>query len=256
MSAWRGIATEIARTVLVAVWKVRCRFGPSTTYSSTSRVGVVLLSYNRAANMDPILRAVLKCQFVDRVLLSNNNSRKRVDDFISVSDRRFASIDQTSDQRPGNRWSIARDQLSDCEIILALDDDVFLYPRQIRQLVARVQAEPQSVHGFAGMTGRSYRSESDEIVDHVVRAYATTQDNIKRYFELIGRMGEAAADVERIGDDIVISLAAPGPPRIHAVGLVLSCASSTQDGVAVNREDDFTSVRDLIFSEATRVRSG
>jgi hypothetical protein len=248
-------AIALVRAVLTATWKARVRIGRDVELPGRdARVGVVLLSFNREANLEPILRAVLRCRFVDRVLLSNNHPDKRARDFISVDDPRVTLIDQPQRERPGVRWRLARDLMPECPVVLAIDDDVFLYPSQIRALVEAVLDEPDRVHGFAGMDGHTYLDGQDRDVDHIVRVYATTQDHIARYFDLIDRMPEHGGEVERIGDDMVISLAAPGPPRMHDVGYVLSCKTSTEDGIAVNREDDFTSVRDLIFAEATAHR--
>jgi hypothetical protein len=249
-------AVSVVRAALTAAWKLRVRVGRDVELPGRDvRVGVVLLSYNREANLDPILRSVLRCRFVDCVLVSNNHPDKRCRDFISTDDPRVTCIDQPQRERPGIRWRLARDQMADCPVVVAVDDDVFLYPSQIRALVEAVLDDPDRVHGFAGMDGHTYLSGEDRDVDHIVRVYATTQDHIARYFELIDRMPDHGGEVERIGDDMVISLSAPGPPRMHDVGYVLSCRTSTEDGIAVNREDDFTSVRDLIFAEATAHRA-
>lgn len=248
-------AVSVVRTVLTSTWKGRVRIGRDVDIPGRDvRVGVVLLSYDREANLEPILRSVLRCRFVDRVLVSNNHPDKRARDFISIDDPRVSLVDQPQRERPGIRWRLARERMADCPIVVAIDDDVFLYPSQIKALVEAVIAEPDRVHGFAGMDGHTYLSGEDRDVDHIVRVYATTQDHIARYFDLIERMPEHGDEVERIGDDMVISLAAPGAPRMHDVGYVLSCRTSTEDGIAVNREDDFTSVRDLIFAEATAHR--
>lgn len=252
---WQTRATEGARTILTVAWKARTRFGRSLGLVTDRRVGVVVLSYNREFNIEPIVRAVLRCRFVSRVLVSNNNPDKRVADFLDVDDDRVRAIDQPERRRPGVRWGLARELLADCSVIVAIDDDIFLSPRQLRELVEAALADPDSVHGCAAMVGRHYTTRVERTVDHVVRVYVTSQAHIERYFTLIDRMTDYGGSVERIGDDIAISLAAPGPPRLHDVGRLLSCRTSTEAGIAVNQEDDFTAARDLILDEARRVRT-
>src|SRR5215203_1836428 len=107
-------AVSLVRTVLTETWKLRVRIGHHVDLPGRDvRVGVVLLSFNREANLDPILRAVLRCRFVDRVLVSNNHPDKRCRDFISVDDPRVTFVDQPQRERPGIRWRLAREAMAD-----------------------------------------------------------------------------------------------------------------------------------------------
>lgn len=242
------------REILRAVWVVRVRYGPSIGLAGAPAVTVVVLSYRRQGNIDPILRSAGRCRFVQRIVMSNNDPEQRAADFVRFDDPRLELIDQPRRRRPGVRWGIARDRCGDDEVVVCIDDDVFLFPRQLRGLVQATIAEPEAVHGIAGQLGDQYVKGRDATVDYVMRVYALTGTTVRRYFQLVGAMPQTGSEVERIGDDIVVSLSAPAAPRIHDLGFVLSCRSSLDAEVAVNQEADFLAVRSGLFDEATRAR--
>ena len=92
------------------------------------RATVILLSYKRVRNIQPIVRSLLKASCVGKVIVSNNNPDLRLDDWLRLRDDRVQVIDQPVRRFPGVRFELARQDGG--EYFLTLDDDVFLFPRQ------------------------------------------------------------------------------------------------------------------------------
>src|SRR5438034_5776357 len=140
-----GFLCSAAVPILAAFLRLRLlsrrgRFLSSHPINGT-QLKLILLSYARPANVDLLVR--LCCiDSVDRIVVSNNNPRYRVRDIVRVRDPRLVLIDQEDHVKPGIRFVLARDEPSD--LYIAIDDDVFLTPSQLRLLVEKLAAEPRS----------------------------------------------------------------------------------------------------------------
>lgn len=248
------VVTDLARSAMRQRWTLRGRLG--TIGGPDVRVGLVVLSLRRPANIEPLVRNAGRCRFVSAIVVSNNDVSSRAADFVSWRDPQLRLIDEPELKPVGIRWDLARSLADECDVVLSIDDDVFLLPGQIRALVRAVLDDPRSLHGVAGQIGDRYVKDSDIEVDYVVRAYALAPPLLDRYDQLRALMPVHGPGIDRNGEDIVMSIAEPGPPRIHDVGRVLSCKSSQEPGVALSLGDpEFDAVRASILAEARAGRA-
>ena len=218
-------------------------------------VGAVLLSYRRQHNIDPILASLLRGRLIDKVILSNDDPSTSIGDFVSHTDERLTIIDQAENRGPGVRWRLAHEMLADVDIVVCVDDDLFLYPRQIERLCGFVAASPGTPHGVAGIRDREIVQRKESPVDVLWRAYAVTREHVERYVEIVSGMHEHRDDVERLADDVVISLVGDAPAQVHDVGYLLSCRSQTDPDIAVHQRPHFHETRRAVRAAAQQVRS-
>jgi hypothetical protein len=241
------------------VWRLRVRWGPAVSIDSDARLTVVLLSYLRPANIEPIIRGALKCEFVNKIVVQNNNPDIDIHDWVTVSSDRVRIYNSPTRQGAGSRWSVA---LGENETFyLAVDDDVFLFPGQIAELFSRLLEDasvPHGVHGVLydqGETGSGgalvHLARREARVDVLHQLYLTSHDHVRRYQEILVALKERSPKLleiaSRFGDDVVISHCGAGAARIHNVGLITTCASWAKKGVALHQLDDFLKDRLLLF---------
>ncbi len=220
------------------------------------RAGAVLLSYRRQPNIDPILRSLLRGSLFERVVMSNNNPQASSRDFVTVSDERLVVIDQLERQGCGLRWHLAQELLADLDVIVVIDDDLFLYPRQLERLVAHALQAPDAPHGVVGGVGRRPVERREAEVEVLWRCYVVTPTHVDRYLDLVAALDPTMRDeVEQRGDDIAISLTGDEPPRVHDVGRLLSCATSDDADIAVYLQPEFQATRGQVRSAAEAARS-
>jgi len=217
-----------------------------------ARLTVLLQSFNRPGNMDRLARAVACCDFVERIVVASNNPRVDLAAHLRLRDPRLEIVVAPEPRFAGHRWNLAAE--SGADYFLAIDDDLFLFPEQIAALFEALQADPATPHGLAGTvyrgppgTTREERRRDEEWVtraerevDVIHRAYAVTADHVRRYRALRERLGLSEC---RFGDDILLSYAAAGRPRVHDFGPLLSCPSSSRGDVALWHTADFFAVR-------------
>jgi hypothetical protein len=205
------------------------------------RFKVILLSYERPANLDLLVR--LCCiDVVDKIVVSNNNPRHRVRDIVRMRDPRLLLIDQANSVKPGVRFVLARDEPSD--LYVAIDDDIFLTPSQLRQLVESLAAHPESPHGVIGkiLHGKSFppwpfvpaNPRDNARVDILNCVYAFTREHLDEYFRLAAAVGIQDHAQFGNGEDIVLSFSGRDRPHIHDLGRVAICASSALAGTAIS----------------------
>lgn len=242
---------ELFRKILILIWRFRSRFLPAVSMSTRGKkIAFILLSYNRAFNIDDILRAAAKCEFIDKIILSNNNPDIEIRKYVSLKDPRLQIIENVETKRPGFRWELAQSLAADCDIFICPDDDVFLYPGQIKILTEHALNDDQQAHGVCGSINGAYTKDVDIRCDVLHRCYVISGSILKRYFDLIRHIPFYLENGVVLGDDMTISLAAPKQPLIHDVGFVLSCRTSLMQGYAVNQEAGFDEQRALIYQQA------
>ncbi len=110
-------------------WRCHIAMGRDEQLPGVPSATAILLSYKRPKNIEPIVRALLRCAFIDKVIVSNNNPAVRIGDWVHLTDPRIRLIDQTRDSPPGLRFAIAFD--TPAEHFLCIDDDIFPYPKQV-----------------------------------------------------------------------------------------------------------------------------
>lgn len=218
--------------------------GPVASHPGSEKLTVVLLSYKRIRNMETIVSAMLHTDFVEKVILSNNNPKYRIGDWVKVRDPRLRLIDQPQRTPAGIRFELARQEPG--PYFLSVDDDVLFSPDQVLRLFQRLVADPGVPHGYQGEIYRPDGSwiwnggwqvnlRGERVVDNLNCVYAFHRDHLAEMERLARRVG--AGDLARIanGEDILISASGDDRPRIHDIGNVLLCLSSHRAGVATWR---------------------
>lgn len=222
------------------------------------RCCIVLLSYRRPANIPLLVESFLRCDFVGHVVVSNNNPEVDLSGPLAAfNDPRLELIQQTKATKQGIRFELAQRHAGRFEYFFSPDDDRFLLPSQLRQLFAALVAEPEVPHGIEGEV-RAVRGDWDDYpfrvgavddgrADHLTGYYAFTRLHLRRALETFESLGWKELDKVGNGEDIVLSFAGDGRPRIHDLGKILECESWSLAGVATwqTHEGFFEQRKDL-----------
>lgn len=224
--------------LLTRWWRLCVRFGPQAVIGEDAWLTVVLLSYKRPQNIKPIVRAALKCKFVSKVVVQNNNPDIDIRPWVRVDDHRLAIYNSPSRQGAGARWEVALSHWS--QYYLAIDDDVFLFPRQIARLFEQLIADPSVPHGVSGVRGTMPIHRQESTVDVLHQLYFATREHVWRFHGLLEALKpEDYAVAQHYGDDVVISHCGASRPRTHNVGLIPLCPTSFAKDVALHQLDEF-----------------
>ena len=211
-------------------------------FASRKKCTVVLLSHNRPQNISVLAQCALRNGFVRKLIVSNSNRNVRIADWVSHCDNRLVLVDETRPTLPGHRFVIADQEPGD--YFLSIDDDIFLTPRQWAAFFERLVRDEDAPHGITGQIYRPgvqftngsefhHRESVEEIVDVLIGAYAFTRKQLERLFVLARAIGiNCLSDVGN-GEDILLSFAGVRAPRIHDLGRVFLCASTSLSGVAL-----------------------
>jgi hypothetical protein len=241
--------TTLARRLKYAGWVLYGRLGRRETIEAPQRATVLITYYNpeRMRHLNPQIRNVLKCAFVEKLVISNHNPDVRIEERVKVDDPRIVCINQETRRGCGYRWAVADALDPEPEYLIVVDDDILLFPWQLAALFKQLLSEPRVPHGFAGMLHRppdhyEYREKEERPVDYLCEIYAVTRSHLKRYAELKAlAAGDPAVAglIENAMDFMVISQAGRGRPRIHDAGRLFRSETYDQAGVAVHKRPDF-----------------
>lgn len=236
------------RSIRQAIWILNGYLGRSTFVDTPHKV-TVLLTYYHPARMNHIdfqIRNFLKCTFVEKIVITNHNPTVRIEDKFHIRDERLVCINQDVRRGNGFRWRVAN--TLDADYFVVIDDDVLLFPSQLKKLFQHLISEPTVPHGYAGQLHLSndefvYRERENGVVDYLCELYAVTKDHVKRYAEierLISDQDQTLADfVERFADHIVISQTSPTSPKIHEINRLLRSGTFKTPGIATHKNEDF-----------------
>jgi hypothetical protein len=222
--------------------------GRNVSLESDHKVTIVLTYYHpsRMNYIDAQVRNFLKCKFVEKIVITNHNPDIKIEDKINVKDDRLICLNQNIRRGNGYRWRVAN--TIDADHFILLDDDIQLFPGQLKQLFQHLIAEPTVPHGYSGQLHlpddkfEFHASENME-VDYLCELYAVTRSQVKRYAEIEQFLGEEDKTllnyVERFADHIVISQTADQRPRIHEVSSLLRSDTFKTPGVATHKDAMF-----------------
>ena len=86
------------------------------TLSLPDKVTVLVACFHpaRLEHLDAQVRNILKCRFVERLVLSNHNPQLPVADTLRVSDKRIVIVNQPVERRCGHRWAVAAQFDAEC----------------------------------------------------------------------------------------------------------------------------------------------
>ncbi len=214
----------------------------------------ILLSFARPQNMQRVVNTIRKANSCGRVILSNNQPDIDIFDHIDPPLPGLEVIQQEQQWGPVKRFCIARECKG--EHFVCLDDDIFLTPLQIDKLVGHLVENPSRPHGIGGeiikrqdgkLTVLRGRYNFSGEVSTLNRVYAFTRKHVRRYFQLLEKLG--IEDPRDLGpaDDIVLSFCGNGWPKCHDLGPFENCPTARQKGVALWRAEGFYERRMEIF---------
>lgn len=258
---------RLRRSAYYALWTLVPHIGRTWRLDVPQRVTVLLTYYHpqRAKHLGRQVQNLLKCDFVDRIVVSSHNPELDLDVLPEPGNGRRRPSERRSHARGrglgksprvtvrrepvprpcGHRWHVARSL--DAEYVIVVDDDVLLFPWQLAKLFERLVDDPQSPHGVAGMLrlkdgGLEYHEREERTVDFLTEVYVVTRSHIARYEEIERQLRATPAvgeTIDTMGDFLVISQAGTRSPRIHDVGRLLRCETFNQVGFATHRQDGF-----------------
>lgn len=239
--------SRLTRKIRYGFWALNGFTGKQQALNVTQHVTVLITYFNplRMKHLNHQVRNVLKCNFVDSLIISNHNPDIHIEDLLQIHDSRLKIINQDSKRGCGYRWEIAH-SLSP-EYLIVIDDDILLYPSQIAALFVRLLKEPEIPHGFTGMQHQVddsfiYHERQEINVDYLCEVYAVTKKHLQRYAELkeqIARDDALAKSIESATDFMLISQSGAHQPQIHRTNRLLRCETFKEASVAVHQKDDF-----------------
>jgi len=224
-------------------WLLNGYWGRRVSVNIPCKATVIIPSFHkrRASNLSPLARSILKCDFVEQLVISNHNPQLFLEDVITFSDKRMKLINQPRKCGCGYGWIVA--SKTNAEFIISVDDDVLIFPMQLAKLFRKLVEYPEVPHGLAGGCGSRYYRSRELEVEQLYEIYAVTKQHIDVYFQLFKRIISfnlaSAEDIQFWSDDILISHAGTARPRIHDVGFILRCLTAREVGIATHMEDQF-----------------
>lgn len=248
---------SIAWKAAYPAWLLRESLAREVRAGTADRLTVLIPTYSKARmrSLESELRPILKCRFVDRLIVSNHNPTARLRDFLKLKDPRLTFLDQPRRHGPGFVYQIAASLPG--SYFISIDDDVLLHPTQLAKVFECLLAQPGVPHGIAGSRGGVYVQNREAEVDELYLLYAVTREHVHRYSELTRRLlatGEVhEEDVELWSDDIVLSACGKGKPRIHKVGFFLQNETCFSEGVAIHKAVDFEARRRKVSATLQRL---
>ena len=243
-------------------WMKAIYAGPRIEIPGQEKLTVLLQSYRRPWNMDRQVRAAARCAFVNKILLSNNHPDIDLRGRLTYRDPRLVLIQNRVHRRAGFRWHLARGE--NTEYMLSMDDDVFLFPAQIAKLFQSLVKDSEVPHGLFGTVYRglpavrreerkkteSYVYQRETEVDVLHRVYGISRIHLEGYFQYLDRSRVYhPLSEDAVGDDIAISFTSRQRPRVHDLGPVLLCPSSSWPRIALHQGKDFFTRRNEILME-------
>ena len=245
------------------LWVLSGYIGRELSSVFPQKVTVLITYYSevRMKNINYQIRNILKCTFVDRIIVSNHNPDIRINDKVDVENKNLILINQNVRRACGYRWNVAK--TIDSEYLIAIDDDILLFPSQLKVLFEQLILKPDVPHGFSGMIHLKngefeYREREDTDVHYLCEVYAVTKYHIRQYFEmesLLEKQDQTLPDaVERLGDYIVISQTGIRNPKIHKTTRIFRSETFKLIGVSNHKERDFASVLERVSKSVEKIR--
>jgi len=236
---------RLARAAKYALWSLNSHIGRTVSLDMPHRAVVVITYYDpaRMNHIDPQVRNVLKCDFVEQVVISNHNPDIKIEEKVGIRNDRLVCLDQSSRRACGFRWRLIRSLGAD--YVISIDDDIFLFPQQLKTLFQSLIREPEVPHGFSGFVrlpddSLQYVERTNMAVHYLCEIYAVTREHLKRYFEMERLLGDddhtLPAAVERYGDFVLISQTGTRNPKIQNAGGIFRSDTFKTAGVALHKD--------------------
>lgn len=212
---------------------------------NTPNFTAIILNYKRPQNIEPIVRALSRTAFVEKIIVSNNNPKCNLNDWVDTNNTKLTLLHQEKRRSPAIRFSIAASD--EAQYFIAVDDDIFLHPLQFNGLCRALVSDPLVPHGVFGQI----RSIDGDLVSHVKRAYIEvdelnrvylfTKTHMNEFFRLLDELKmshDQAAWEHGMWDDILLSFSGCAKPLCHDVGPIRDCPTHSKAGIAVWRSNN------------------
>jgi hypothetical protein len=204
---------------------------------------VILQTFSpeRLKNVKRQVDLLIKCSYIDRIIISNNNPIFRIEEYLDFGDDRVVFINQPEKRGCGYRWKLLINY--ELKFILSFDDDILLFPSQMGTIVSRLVENPEVPHGISGSIDSNFVKGADNEVDYLYQLYAITYQHLKRYIllenEVLIRNPSLRHAVEFFHDYLLISNTGAGKPKIHNVGIYVQDPTTSEPGIALYKSIDF-----------------
>jgi hypothetical protein len=246
---------KVRKKIVYYLWVIYGYIGWKLRVQSPETLTVLITYYNpaRLRHVNHQIRNLLKCQFAEKVVISCHNPAVRIDEHVTVRDPRLVLLNQTVPRACGYRWSVARQFSFDYMVVI--DDDIILFPWQLKVLFQHLVREPKIPHGLSGMIHMEngdlvFHQRENIHVHYLTEMYAITKDHVEQYFEMVSLFENQDLDVARAiensVDFIVISQTGDKHPKIHEAGRIFRDETYNAQGIAVHQGEHFS-------TSATRV---
>jgi len=231
--------------------------GRTCRSSRPERLAVILLSYRRPKNIDKILSSLVLCEFIDEIILSNNNPEFPIEKYLHIQDPRLRIINQPERRYPSYRLELSLEAKS--EFLLAIDDDVFPEPEQILGLFEILLETPSLPHGVGGQVFSEDLTKAEEIagrdtpVESLMWLFAYTREHVMKYFEMLNTLRIDNRQLDS-SEDVPLSFTGESFALIHDLGPVFRCPTSTKAGVATLQTPGFFQQRTRLVRQMRELR--
>lgn len=235
------------------LWVVNGYLGKRFSLSGPQKLTVLITYFNpaRMVRIDHQLRNILKCSYVDKVIISNHNPNINIQDRIKITDSRLKVLNQPVRQGCGYRWHIASE--INPEYLIVIDDDLYLYPGQLTRLFKFLLAEPKIPHGLSGINclpdgSYEFRDRVDRETDFLCEIYALTREHLAHYMKTYAELASNEQIIRIVNsttDFILLSHTGVSKPKIHDVGRLFRDETFKVEGVAVHKKEMFNEYIEL-----------
>jgi glycosyltransferase involved in cell wall biosynthesis len=238
-------------------WRAESYFSSITELSAKEKITIILTSYNeeRARNLEPFIRVLLKCSFVEKIILSNHNPELPIEKWIKIKNDRFVLIDQPVKRECGFRWTVAIKE--DADYFIVIDDDILIKQKQISLLFLKLIKQPETPHGLAGFLKGDHKIYQESDVDTLCNIYAVSKNHIRLYFKFssdLTKNGSITNEMIGACDDIIISQTGNAKAKIHDAGFLLECKSFDSNDVALHKSPDFFKNRPIVTKALNQIK--
>lgn len=223
------------------LWECSARFGVPVSGRNLPSISVVIATFSneRGAHLRSQVKNVLKCGFVQELVVSNHNPEFDLEKWLPMTDARMRIISSSEKTSCSHRWHVAKQCKN--EYVLVLDDDVLLFPNQVKALYKAFLSDADVPHGLAGKTRGEYSRNCNREVDYLVEAYFVSKIHIGKYLQLENILERRAGLAINSSDFLLISKCGntSSLAKIHNIGPVLRCRTYRSRDIALHRNADF-----------------
>ena len=258
---WQTIKTRFTFEREFSRYKKTLRSNDYKSNIVEPKATAIILSYARPQNIQWIALALLKCDFIEKVIISNNNPEMKINSWIKIDDPRLEIQNQPVRRRAGYRYEIAKDL--DSPYYIFIDDDLYLSCEQIEQMYAELLKNPDVAHGLWGQTIEVSESGAlsitngvhsiNEPIDVINRAYFLARHHVDRFLEILKIIGINEVTNLKFGDDMILSMSSKNKPQCHNIGHILECYTANMEGIAIWTEQSFDNIRGDLYKKLSAI---